>query len=50
MGDVYPELREHQSEVADVLDAEESRFAQTLQTGQALLDEVLARSGDRDLG
>jgi alanyl-tRNA synthetase len=47
IGDVYPELRERQSEVADVLDAEEARFAQTLQTGQALLDEVLARSGDQ---
>src|SRR4051794_1768498 len=44
-GHIYPELREHQQEVARVLNAEEERFARTLETGEALLQEVLARSG-----
>jgi alanyl-tRNA synthetase len=46
LGDVYPELRGHQTTVAALLDAEEARFAQTLRNGQQLLDEVLARSGN----
>jgi alanyl-tRNA synthetase len=45
LGDVYPELRDHQSSVAALLAAEERRFAQTLANGQQLLLEVLERSG-----
>jgi alanyl-tRNA synthetase len=45
LGDVYPELREHQSSVAALLAAEERRFAQTLANGQQLLLQVLERSG-----
>jgi alanyl-tRNA synthetase len=44
MGDAYPELRDHQGDVAGVLRAEEERFSHTLETGHALLDDVLHRS------
>ena len=47
LGDVYPELRENQADVAAVLSNEEARFAETLRNGQQLLDEVLARSGEQ---
>ncbi|HET7427845.1 MAG TPA: alanine--tRNA ligase [Gaiellales bacterium] len=47
LGDVYPELQTHRDAVAALLTAEEQRFAQTLRNGQQLLDEVLARSGER---
>jgi alanyl-tRNA synthetase len=45
LGDGHPELREHSAHVAQVLGAEEARFAHTLEQGGRLLDEVLARSG-----
>jgi alanyl-tRNA synthetase len=47
LGDVYPELRRNQAPVADLLNAEETRFAQTLRNGEQLLGEVLARSGEQ---
>jgi alanyl-tRNA synthetase len=43
-GDAYPELRERESEIADVLGAEAEQFARTLAQGQRLLGEVLERS------
>jgi alanyl-tRNA synthetase len=43
MGSVYPELAEHRREIADVLTAEEERFARTLARGERLFEEVAAR-------
>jgi alanyl-tRNA synthetase len=43
MGGVYPELVEHRGEIERVLTGEEERFAQTLQTGMRLFEEVAAR-------
>ena len=42
MGDAYPELKERQTQIVEALKNEETRFAQTLETGMGLLDEALA--------
>jgi len=42
MGDAYPELVEHQREIADVLTAEEEQFARTLERGMKLFDDAAA--------
>ena len=44
LGEPYPDLVVRQDDVRRVLEAEEERFAQTLETGGKLLDDVLARS------
>ena len=44
MGDAYPELREKQTQIEDALKAEETRFAQTLETGMVLLENALSGS------
>lgn len=41
MGQAYPQLIEKQAQISDVLLQEESRFAQTLETGMALLEMAL---------
>ncbi|HEZ6368337.1 TPA: alanine--tRNA ligase [Neisseria meningitidis] len=41
MGGAYPELKEKQAQIEEALKNEESRFAQTLETGMALLDNKL---------
>ncbi|MCO6519737.1 MAG: alanine--tRNA ligase [Snodgrassella sp.] len=41
MGAAYPELSEKQTQISDVLKQEESRFAQTLETGMVLLENAL---------
>ena len=41
MGDAYPELKEKQAQIEEALKNEESRFAQTLETGMALLEKEL---------
>ena len=41
MGDAYPELKEKQAQIEEALKNEESRFAQTLETGMALLEKTL---------
>lgn len=41
MGEAYPELKEKQAQIEDVLQQEENRFAQTLETGMALLEDTL---------
>ncbi len=41
MGDAYPELKEKQTHIMEVLRGEEMRFAQTLETGMALLEKEL---------
>ncbi|WP_127308439.1 alanine--tRNA ligase [Neisseria meningitidis] len=43
MGDAYPELKEKQVQIEEALKNEESRFAQTLETGMALLENALAK-------
>ncbi len=41
MGAAYPELQEKQSQIEEALKNEETRFAQTLETGMALLEDAL---------
>src|SRR2546426_1361603 len=43
MGQAYPELVEHQDEIAQVLTAEEERFAETLERGMKLFEEAAAQ-------
>lgn len=47
MGDAYPELRRHQAFIREVLTGEEERFAQTLQSGLARLEEAIAATRAR---
>ncbi|KLJ00322.1 alanine--tRNA ligase [Luteimonas sp. FCS-9] len=44
MGDAYPELRDKRALVERALRAEEERFAETLDAGMRIFDEVAARS------
>ncbi|MEL6722128.1 MAG: alanine--tRNA ligase [Pseudomonadota bacterium] len=41
MGDAYPELRQAKTQVMQVLESEETRFAETLSQGMRMLDEVI---------
>ena len=43
-GDAYPELRERDAEVRDVIGDEAEQFARTLTQGRRLLGEVIERS------
>ena len=43
MGDAYPELVEHRSEIHDVLAAEEERFSETLARGMKVFDGLAGR-------
>src|SRR5690606_18342836 len=45
MGEAYPELRRDRELVERALKAEEARFAETLDSGMRIFDEVAARSG-----
>ncbi|MFC3715265.1 alanine--tRNA ligase [Luteimonas soli] len=45
MGEAYPELRRDRELVERALKAEEGRFAETLDSGMRIFDEVAARSG-----
>jgi len=51
MGEAYPEVRTHRGHVAEVIRAEEERFAATLGRGLALLEEEVqqARRGGGDV-
>jgi alanyl-tRNA synthetase len=42
----YPEVDEHRAEIHRVLSAEEERFAETLQRGMRLFEEIAAKGGD----
>ncbi|MDD2608502.1 MAG: alanine--tRNA ligase [Giesbergeria sp.] len=42
MGDSYPQLREQQARITEVLKAEEERFYETLANGMEILDAALA--------
>ncbi|GAA3922841.1 alanine--tRNA ligase [Luteimonas lutimaris] len=46
MGEAYPELRRSRELVERALKAEEERFAETLDSGMRIFDEIAARSGD----
>ncbi|RYH02488.1 MAG: alanine--tRNA ligase, partial [Alphaproteobacteria bacterium] len=48
MGDAYPELRQAQARVTDVLKQEEERFFQTIATGMEILEAALAKGGNVD--
>ncbi|MCU7960763.1 MAG: alanine--tRNA ligase [gamma proteobacterium symbiont of Bathyaustriella thionipta] len=41
MGEAYPELRSQRSQVADILKAEERRFAETLEQGMKILQQAI---------
>ncbi|MEJ7670034.1 MAG: alanine--tRNA ligase [Casimicrobiaceae bacterium] len=43
MGEAYPELTNDKARVAEVLQAEEERFAETLENGMRILEDELAR-------
>ncbi len=43
MGGAYPELREKQAQIERVLKTEEERFADTLEQGLRIFDEIVAR-------
>ena len=43
MGDAYPELVEHRTQIQQVLAAEEERFGETLERGMMLFEEAAAR-------
>jgi len=43
MGDAYPELVEHRTEIEQVLSAEEERFAETLERGMKIFEEAAAQ-------
>ncbi len=45
MGDIYPELRRKQ-DILQMIEAEEERFEQTLDTGINLLDRLIEKVGD----
>jgi len=47
MGAAYPELAREQERVTATLRQEEERFAETLETGMAILETALARDGKR---
>jgi alanyl-tRNA synthetase len=48
MGEAYPELRQAEKRVTDVLKQEEERFFQTIATGMEILDSALAKGGNVD--
>ena len=43
MGDAYPELTKNKARVAQVLEAEEVRFGETIDNGMRILDDALAK-------
>ena len=47
MGDAYPELAREQARVTATLKQEEERFAETLETGMAILETALAGNAKR---
>ncbi|MCC6618889.1 MAG: alanine--tRNA ligase, partial [Chloroflexi bacterium] len=46
MGDVYTHLRSGREAILDAVEAEEARFAHTLESGSARLDDLLASGGE----
>jgi len=50
MGDAYPELRDHRSQIHQVLTAEEQRFGETLERGMRLFEEAAGEAASRGGG
>lgn len=48
MGDAYPELRNQQSRITEVLKQEEERFFQTIENGMEILESALANIATTD--
>ncbi len=48
MGDAYPELKENQARVTEVLKQEEERFFATIEHGMAILEAELAEMASKD--
>jgi len=46
MGEGYPELEQHRTEIHRILSAEEERFGQTLSRGLRLFEEIAAQGGE----
>ncbi len=44
MGHIYPELKQRQKFILEVVESEETRFAETLSTGLELLDGIMAKA------
>jgi alanyl-tRNA synthetase len=44
MGHIYPELKQRQKFILEVVESEEARFAETLSTGLELLDGIMAKA------
>jgi alanyl-tRNA synthetase len=50
MGHIYPELRQRQEFIQQVVESEEARFGETLSTGLELLDGIMAKaSGKKEI-
>lgn len=49
MGEAYPELKAQQAEAERALKLEEERFAETLENGMRLLDEVIEGLSDKQI-
>lgn len=45
-GDVYPELIANKAKIVDTIKKEEERFSQTLEKGQAILDELISKGAE----
>lgn len=45
-GDVYPEVAENRAKIIDVIKKEEERFSQTLEKGQSILDDLIAKEAE----
>ena len=50
MGEAYPELGQHRSEIKQVLNAEEERFAETLERGMKVFEDAAAHRRDHGRG
>ncbi|MGD0795569.1 MAG: alanine--tRNA ligase [Dehalococcoidales bacterium] len=50
MGHVYPELKQRQDFIVKVIEMEESRFEETLNTGLAIIDEILSKKAGKKAG
>ncbi len=46
MGDDYPEIRENESKIQDMVEREEVKFRQTIETGLNILDTEMHKVGD----
>jgi len=47
MGHIYPELKQRQDFILQVIEDEETRFGETLSTGLELLDDLVAEAADK---